>query len=326
MVTEASNHMYDTHIVSHKKYNMTDQADCDTFATLLNDVPLPPWHVGHDHHKKAADAAIMHCMKKSFPLNAKVKRKPYLTENTWWYIRYNTHLKAAARYYKVTIRTLAALAVSVPLDTGVGAHFAHAIKTVSSHIRYLSKIDLGNNCQDCVTKMHAEKKANHARIAWNHFRTLAALGGSKKFISKRPLPLLFDHQGMPTVDEQSTAAVFLKSFADIEKATLSTHTHTVDNYNAAVKTKRLPASPSIVYVQPLRGTIQSIHISSEHRASGPDGIGNGLLKKAPCAVARHYDPLLVKTQLTAVEPFEFKGSIAHPLLKAIDKDAARVLR
>ena len=32
-------------------------------------------------------------------------------------------------------------------------------------------------------------------------------------------------KALPTVDEQSAAAVFLKSFADIEKATYHTHTH-----------------------------------------------------------------------------------------------------
>jgi hypothetical protein len=80
-----------------------------------------------------------------------------------------------------------------------GTFFASAIKMVSSHNRYLFKVDLGFNCQQCAKDMYKEKVANHARVACDHFRTRGAIGGSKRWASKRALPFLYDEHNLSTV-------------------------------------------------------------------------------------------------------------------------------
>ena len=86
-------------------------------------------------------------------------------------------------------------------------------------------------------------------------------------------------------------------------------------YNDHANNRKLPDTLRLASVQSSRQCALSLTLANQHKTSGFDKVRNSLLTKAPLAAARHLNPLLAKVQFTAAEPFEFKGSIAHPLLK-----------
>ena len=86
-------------------------------------------------------------------------------------------------------------------------------------------------------------------------------------------------------------------------------------YNEYAHTRQLPEQIHLSSVQSFRQCALSMCTASQHKAPSFDKVSNAVLAKAPLAVARHYHPSLSKVQFTASEPFEFKGSISHPLLK-----------
>ena len=98
--------------------------------------------------------------------------------------------------------------------------------------------------------------------------------------------------------------------------------HTIADYNGDAATRSVPEDVQLQGVQAFRQCVHSLYSANPYKAPSFDQVSNSLLSTAPIAVARHYHPVLAKTQFTVAEPFEFKGSISHPLPKA-DKTPLR---
>ena len=139
-----------THIRDYRKYDLTSDEDTHRFAQCLNQIPLPPWHIGHDAHKAAADAALMYAMHKSYSLKDTAKRRKYLSDHCWALVCARTSLRAAARLFNAAAHPFLVHQCMNLQDFISGDNFATWFEGLTKDIRLQSKLDFNMACQTCV--------------------------------------------------------------------------------------------------------------------------------------------------------------------------------
>ena len=153
-------------------------------------------------------------------------------------------------------------------DFIAGDYFAVCTKKgLSETIRYQSRQDFSVSCQDCLDQANKQHIANRPRIVWQHLRSLLAMGGSSKYSSKKPLPMLLNMRDKPASSEKQVAKTFLHSFANIEKAQLQTMEQTISDYNVYAATRSVPDQVQLAGVQSFRQCVHSLYSANPYRAA-----------------------------------------------------------